>query len=97
MIPQTPRAVIMAVVVLIGAITLAIIVGAVLLILNNDTVPDSLWTLAGAGLGGLTALLASTRAAVDASPSPAPAQPTSSAPAPVPSPAPAVAPPPAGG
>lgn len=80
MIPQTPKTVILAVVVFIGVLTLALIAGAVLLLLDHDQVPGEIWTLAGGGMGGLTALLASTRAFDTPTAAPAPA--TSSAAAP---------------
>ena len=58
---MTSKTTVLAVVVFIGLIALALIAGAVVLIALDKGVPDPLWTLAGGALGGLTALLASTR------------------------------------
>jgi hypothetical protein len=68
--PQTPKNVVMAVVILIGVITLALVAGAVVLIVANKSVPETMWTLAGTGIGALAALLVSTRAGDVTSPAP---------------------------
>lgn len=69
----SPR-VVMTVVLGLVVITLALVIGSIILVVHGDNVPDSIWTLAGGGLGGLTALLASTRS-VQAQPPTPPAPP----------------------
>lgn len=60
---MTDKFTIRLVVVGLIAITLALVAGSVTLIALGKTVPDPIWTLGGTALGGLTALLVSTRSA----------------------------------
>lgn len=65
---MTDKFTIRTVVVGLIAITVALIAGAVLLIALDKAVPDPIWTLGGTALGGLTALLVSTRSAPEVDP-----------------------------
>lgn len=58
----TPKSVIMAVVVIIGAVVLAVVAAdAALIATGNPTLPSQIETLAPVGLAGVIGLLASTR------------------------------------
>lgn len=59
---MTDRLVVLLVVVFLGLVGIATIVAATTIVLHSgaDEVPEALWTLAGAALGALGALLART-------------------------------------
>jgi len=81
MSPQTPKQVILAVVVILGIVTIGCVGGIIWLASVHTPIPSTLEVIAGTALGGVTGLLVSTKANPEPVAEPIPGPPSPPGPA----------------